>query len=709
MVFTSTGTSRSIEVAIQGDASSLRSAVDASREGLLNLRNATRAAGGALAALSAGGFAAAASGAAAFESQMVEVEKVTNPETAREMSEAIQEMARTIPLAQKELAHITASAGRFGIRGSENIESFTRSVAKMSVATNLSSQEAGESLARLATLTQTPITQIENLGSTVNALSNNFSTSSQEIVDSMLRAGAALSQVGLSQREIAGLSTALNEVSESSERAGTRLRRVGQVLMDPKQTQDLAAALGMSAEGFRSMREEAPLRLIRRLVRAFADGGAEAEALRSTLDVTSQQALSGLSQNLDGMTDSLGLASESFEENTSLQEEFDAATDTFNARLQTTRNRLRTLAQTTGESLLPGLKDALGATNNLLDGFNRLNRETDGLAGQLTLLGGVAGGVGLAFGGAAGLIAGAGVAAFIAWNKNMAGIKDVTDRTVEDVNNSLSRLSENLSAELGGAAEDNIGIWQDFGITASKWLDTLNTRMRNLLDAAVTFGNTMVDLVQELDQARKGNTEGVIREFESAKSRVRGFFDRFGERRSGLSTRNEQRREARRQGDPSLLPQNRGESDEDTASSSSSPESEGGITGGTTLADLESVYREAMEKNREAIRENAGYNKAMSSSLQNSALVQSQSRCDIKEHLLGDFERAGRPRPREQVQSSVGSGSDANFDVKQEGSGRPGPGESSEKKVAINVDGERLAETTFKQWSDKLADEFIVE
>lgn len=113
---------------------------------------------------------------------------------------------------------------------------------------------------------------MENLGSLINTLSNNFATSAQGIVDAMMRSSEALSNLGLKQTEIAGLSATLNEVSESSERAGTRLRRVAQETMNSKKMGEIASEFGMTTDEFTKMRNENPADTIKQMAEMMSEG-----------------------------------------------------------------------------------------------------------------------------------------------------------------------------------------------------------------------------------------------------------------------------------------------------------------------------------------------------------------------------------------------------------------------------------------------------
>lgn len=377
-----------LQVEIAADSSDFTSGIDNAIGKLGGFKTAAAAAGVAVGALATGAMAKAVQSAASFEQAMVEVEKVTNPETAAEMSDRIKEMAETIPLAQEELAGLAADAGRFGIEGSKNIESFTRTVAKMSTATDLATDQAGTALAKLAGITGMPIEEVENLGSSINSLANTMKTSSSEIVESMMQSAGALSNMGASQTEIAGLSAAMNEVFNDASKAGRAMRRLAQEMMDPRKVKSIAQALGMNAEEFKAMRDESPIETMKLMAQTMAENGRGANTLRENLSSFTRTALTNMGNNLEGVNKGLEQSAQAYEENTSLQKEFEASSDTFNAKLQTLRNRFNNIAITIGGQLIPPLTRLLGHVTVAVERFAALNERTNGLAGTATLLGG---------------------------------------------------------------------------------------------------------------------------------------------------------------------------------------------------------------------------------------------------------------------------------------------------------------------------------
>jgi len=303
--------------------------------------------------------------AADFEQSMIEVAKVTDQVTAARLSGEIRELAKSSILSHAALATLAADAARFGIRGVKDIMSFTKTVAKMGVATELSAEQAGTAIAKLMNQMHIPVNEAENLGSAINELSNNFATSADEIVNAMLRSSAQLSQMGMSAQEIVALSASMNAVSESAERAGTRLRALGMALTDPNAIIKIADALGMTVDTFKAMVKNAPLDTIQYLAKVIKAGGKEAEALNGVLDRTSRTALAALGSAVEETTRAVNMSNKAYAKATSLQKEYDAATSTFWANLSNLKNKLVDVGITIGNELLPAFKRYAASLQNL--------------------------------------------------------------------------------------------------------------------------------------------------------------------------------------------------------------------------------------------------------------------------------------------------------------------------------------------------------
>lgn len=91
-------------------------------------------------------------------------------------------------MSANELAKIAASGGQLGI-ARQDIAAFTETIAKMSVALDMSAEQAGDSMAKLANVYKIPIAQIDKLGDAINHLSNSSPAKTSDIVNTLGRVG----------------------------------------------------------------------------------------------------------------------------------------------------------------------------------------------------------------------------------------------------------------------------------------------------------------------------------------------------------------------------------------------------------------------------------------------------------------------------------------------------------------------------------------
>lgn len=160
-----------------------------------------------------------------FESAMADVKKVVDfdtPKQFKEMEQDILRLTRTIPMAGTELAKITASGGQLGV-ARKDLPKFTETIAKMSVAFDMSADQAGDSMAKLANVYQIPIDQIGKLGDAVNHLSNSSPAKAGDIINTLGRVGGVAKQFGLTEIQTTSLSNAFISLGKTPEIAGTAI------------------------------------------------------------------------------------------------------------------------------------------------------------------------------------------------------------------------------------------------------------------------------------------------------------------------------------------------------------------------------------------------------------------------------------------------------------------------------------------------------
>lgn len=167
-----------------------------------------------------------------FESAMADVRKVVNfdeGDDIKKMSDDILKMTRVLPATAEELAAIAAAGGQIGL-GSKDVREFTHLVTKMKVAFDMSAEDVGDSVAKIKNILGISLKDMENLGDSINNLSDNSASKAREIIEVMKRTAAAGKQVGFTKEQIAALSSAFISLGKGPEVAGTAINSLYRVL-----------------------------------------------------------------------------------------------------------------------------------------------------------------------------------------------------------------------------------------------------------------------------------------------------------------------------------------------------------------------------------------------------------------------------------------------------------------------------------------------
>lgn len=334
-----------------------------------------------------------------LESALADVRKTTGL-TASELyrlTESMQELSTEIPTSVSDLLGMARVAGQLGIKGVDNIERFTETIAKLSVATDVAGEEGATSLARFLQATGTEMDQMgskaEEVANVLNALENNMAATAAEILQMTSYTQGLSSQAGLTQDEILGLNAAILSLGVKAEAGGSAVvRTMSKIQVAASKGGDelatMAEASGMTVSEFQSLAKESPVNALMALTRglnATAEAGGDLNDLFVELgvnEVRERRTLFALVQGYDTLEDAMYQArKESFLVN-SLNEEVEIQANTLEARLQILKNTFVAMAQDIGRRLVPVAKELV---NSLIGVAEHLDIVAGALGGIATL------------------------------------------------------------------------------------------------------------------------------------------------------------------------------------------------------------------------------------------------------------------------------------------------------------------------------------
>ncbi len=350
-----------------------------------------------------GFFSDSANAAMLFESAMTGVEKTTDL-TATElaaMSKEIKNMSTYIPMTAVELAAIAENAGQLGIY-KENITGFMRTMADLGIATNLTGEDAAQTMAKYANITKMPQQNFERLGSTVVALGNNLATTERDIMSMALNLSSAAKQAGMTDAQILGIAGSLSSVGMEAQAGGTAFSKMINQITLAVETEsnallDFAEVAGMSARDFANAWKNDAASALITFTQGLADVdrlGASTVALLDGMGLTEAR-LSDSLRRAAGSGDlferSIALGNKAWEENIALSAEAEKRYATTESKLVMMQNAYSNLQVAIGDVFNPTLKGVYETSTGVLKSITAFVEQNPGLVKAITVFVGTIG------------------------------------------------------------------------------------------------------------------------------------------------------------------------------------------------------------------------------------------------------------------------------------------------------------------------------
>lgn len=325
-----------------------------------------------------------------FETAFAGVTKTVNGTEAEiaGLRQGIIDMSQRIPASTTEIAAVAEAAGQLGV-AVEDIEEFTEVMIALGVSTNLTSDVAANSIARITNIMGTGVGELGNFGAALVDLGNNSATTEAEILEMANRIAGIANLSGASEAEMLSLAAALSAVGVRAESGGTSVTKTikdfDEFSVAIKDVDGNMEELDSKAKAFFDLMGgqkefEAFDKLtgvqqyevfIQKLQETEAGGGNLIAILKSLglQEIRQSDAILRMVGAGDLLSDTIKIGNVAWEESTALTTEASKRYATTASQLQIVRNKADNAARIFGEALLPILIDLLDGITPLIEGL----------------------------------------------------------------------------------------------------------------------------------------------------------------------------------------------------------------------------------------------------------------------------------------------------------------------------------------------------
>ena len=389
-----------------------------------------------------------------FESAMTGVFKTVDMtlEEEAQLSQDIRKMAEEIPVTTTEIAGVAELAGQLGISNDALLD-FVETMVKLGTATNMSADEAAESLAKFANIAGTEEGDYGRLGSVLVGLGNNFATTEADIMNMTTRLASTGSVLGLTEAEMFAIATALSSVGieaeaggsaisklmkdietsvvgydalvEAQERTGLSLEKLISTSkgLENDDLKNVALAAGYGTSELRNIIEAGELLenlsevsgktseefikawgensvsaledFLRGLKNIDENGGSAVQTLEELgyTEVRLSNAILALSQSDGLLSETLRIANEAWNQNIALTDEAAKRFETTESKVQILKNSFDNLLIAVGDDYMTTLEPVLEGLTELTQNLSSDAADSPALASTLSGIGGALGGL----------------------------------------------------------------------------------------------------------------------------------------------------------------------------------------------------------------------------------------------------------------------------------------------------------------------------
>lgn len=272
---------------------------------------------------------------------------------------------------REQLNALAGDAGRLGIQSREEVLAFVEAADMINVALGEDlGEDAVKNIGKLAQLFGDDREMglkgaMLATGSVINELAQSSSAAEGYIVDFTGRLAGAAAQAGMTQAQVMGLASVMDQSMINAEEGSTALSKIIQKIY--REPSVMARVAGLDVKKFTQLvKTDANAALLEFAGSVQKMGGMDSIApMLADLHITGagvSKTLMALAQNTQKVTDTQRQAAKAFVDGTSIQKEFDVQNNTVQAGLDKARKRFHDIRVELGERLMPIVSSGINIT-----------------------------------------------------------------------------------------------------------------------------------------------------------------------------------------------------------------------------------------------------------------------------------------------------------------------------------------------------------
>lgn len=302
------------------------------------------------------------------------------------LSDSILDMSKRLATGAGDIAEVMSIAGQLGIEN-DQLESFTETIVRLGMSTNMAGEEAASAMAKFANITGMEQSEFSNMGATLVDLGNHFATTESDIMDMAENIAAAGAQVGLTEPQILGFAAALSSLGLEASAGGTAFSKALKkmetaVATDNDQLEDFAKVAGVTEEAFKELWTSDPAGAFEAFIVGLSKMDEEGIGAIATLDeigfseIRLSDTLLRTANATELLSEAQTMANESWAAGTALVNESDVKLQTTASRLTNVKNSLVAVGVQFADTMAPIIETVVKKLEAAVAWFGNLDEST---------------------------------------------------------------------------------------------------------------------------------------------------------------------------------------------------------------------------------------------------------------------------------------------------------------------------------------------